>query len=133
MTQHLVSKMTRFVDEYLIDLNGTQSAIRAGYSPKTAMQQASRLLRNVKVQHALAARQKQLSDKRLWDAERLIDEAEINLSGAREDHAWAPANRALELIGRTAGLFTERPQDQSIQITKVTVVLNHGKRDAEAR
>jgi len=38
-----------FCREYLIDFNGTQAAIRAGYSEATAAQQASRLLRNVKV------------------------------------------------------------------------------------
>lgn len=46
----LTAKQQRFCDEYLIDLNGTQAAIRAGYSEKTAEQQAVRLLRNVKVQ-----------------------------------------------------------------------------------
>ena len=35
----LTPKQQRFVDEYLIDLNATQAAIRAGYSPKTAEQQ----------------------------------------------------------------------------------------------
>ena len=34
----LTEKLQRFVDEYLIDLNATQAAIRAGYSVKTAMQ-----------------------------------------------------------------------------------------------
>lgn len=38
-----------FIQEYLIDLNGTQAAIRAGYSPKTANEQASRLLANVNI------------------------------------------------------------------------------------
>jgi single-stranded DNA-binding protein len=42
-----------FVHEYLKDLNGKQAAIRAGYSPKTAESQASRLLRNVKVQNLI--------------------------------------------------------------------------------
>ena len=37
-------KQKRFVSEYLIDLNAKQAAIRAGYSPKTAEVQASRLL-----------------------------------------------------------------------------------------
>ena len=50
----LSAKQSRFVEEYLIDLNGTQAAIRAGYSPKTAEVTASRLLRNVKVQVAIA-------------------------------------------------------------------------------
>lgn len=45
----LTDKQERFCQEYVIDSNGTQAAIRAGYSPDTAMEQASRLLRNVKV------------------------------------------------------------------------------------
>jgi hypothetical protein len=43
-------KQRRFVDEYLVDLNATQAAIRAGYSPRTAQEQSSRLLSNVMVQ-----------------------------------------------------------------------------------
>ncbi len=35
----LTPKQARFVEEYLIDLNATQAAVRAGYSPKTAKQQ----------------------------------------------------------------------------------------------
>ena len=49
----LTPKQQRFVDEYLIDLNATQSAIRAGYSPKTAEQGAAQLLRNIKVQEKI--------------------------------------------------------------------------------
>ena len=45
----------RIYFEYLIDLNAKQAANRAGYSPKTAQEQASRLLSNVKVQNAIAA------------------------------------------------------------------------------
>ena len=41
-TAKLTEKQQRFVDEYLIDLNATQAAIRAGYSAKTADQQGSR-------------------------------------------------------------------------------------------
>jgi len=37
-------KQSRFCQEYIIDLNATQAAIRAGYSPKTAQEQSSRLL-----------------------------------------------------------------------------------------
>lgn len=46
----MTNKQQRFCEEYVIDLNATQAAIRAGYSEKTADQQASRLLTNVKVQ-----------------------------------------------------------------------------------
>ena len=50
----LTEKQQRFVDEYLIDLNATQAAIRAGYSAKTADVQGSRMLANVKVQQAIS-------------------------------------------------------------------------------
>ena len=50
----LTEKQQRFVEEYLIDLNATQAAIRAGYSAKTADVQGSRMLGNVKVQQAVA-------------------------------------------------------------------------------
>lgn len=43
----LSSKQQAFVAEYLRDFNGTQAAIRAGYSPRTAQEQASRLLSKV--------------------------------------------------------------------------------------
>lgn len=44
MARKLTDKQKKFVEEYLIDLNATQSAIRAGYSPKTANEQGARLL-----------------------------------------------------------------------------------------
>ena len=49
----LSDKQRQFVDEYLIDLNATQAAIRAGYSEKTAYSQGQRLLKNVEVQQAI--------------------------------------------------------------------------------
>lgn len=73
----LTAKQQAFADEYLKDLNGTQAAIRAGYSPKTANEQAARLLANVSVQEtireAMDKRQKRLEIsadmvlKRWWD------------------------------------------------------------------
>ncbi|AZV94480.1 terminase small subunit [Pseudomonas sp. S 311-6] len=46
----LTEKQARFAHEYVVDLNGKQAAIRAGYSEKTAEQQGNRLLRNAQVQ-----------------------------------------------------------------------------------
>src|SRR5262245_26754988 len=49
----LTPRQQRFVEEYLIDLNATQAAIRAGYSSKTAGQQGERLLKNVEIKAAV--------------------------------------------------------------------------------
>ena len=51
----LTPRQSMFVKEYLVDLNGTQAAIRAGYSPRTANEQAARLLANVNISDAVAA------------------------------------------------------------------------------
>ena len=45
----LTDKQKRFVEEYLVDLSATQAAIRAGYSAKTAEQQAYKLLQKTSV------------------------------------------------------------------------------------
>jgi len=45
-----------FVDEYLVDLNATKAALRAGYSEKTAKEQGARLLSNVIVRAAINSR-----------------------------------------------------------------------------
>ena len=56
MATKLTKKQQRFCDEYLIDLNATQAAIRSGYSEKTAYSQGQRLLKNVEVKNYLDAR-----------------------------------------------------------------------------
>ncbi len=53
MADGLTPKQRAFVAEYLVDLNATQAAVRAGYSPQTAESPASRLLRNVRVAQAV--------------------------------------------------------------------------------
>lgn len=49
----LTDKQKRFVEEYLVDLNATQAAIRAGYAERTADVQGPRLLGNVRVQEEI--------------------------------------------------------------------------------
>jgi len=70
----LTSKQKRFVDEYLIDLNATQAAIRAGYSEKTATEQASRLLTLVKVQEAISASTQKQQERTQITADRVLNE-----------------------------------------------------------
>lgn len=60
MSDRLTPKQERFCQEYLIDLNGTQAAIRAGYSADSADVEGSRLLVNAKV----AARIEELTAER---------------------------------------------------------------------
>lgn len=68
----LTEKQQRFVEEYLVDLNATQAAIRAGYSAKTASSQAERLLRNVEVQFAITAARAEQSKRTQITADNVL-------------------------------------------------------------
>lgn len=59
----LTSKQERFADEYLVDLNATQAAIRAGYSPRSADKIGPELLGKTGVQEVIRARQALLRDR----------------------------------------------------------------------
>lgn len=65
-------KQQRFVDEYLIDLNATQAAIRAGYSVKTANEQGARLLANVSISNAIAKEMAERSKRTGINQDRVV-------------------------------------------------------------
>ena len=66
-------RMLRFIDEYLVDLNAKQAAIRAGYSATSAEVNGPRLLRTAQVRSEVARRQGKLAD-----------EAEVNQAWSRD-------------------------------------------------
>lgn len=77
-------KRKNFVREYLIDLNGTQAAIRAGYSPKTAIQQGSRLLTYADVKEAITEAQAKRATKSGITQERVLAElAKVGFASMR--------------------------------------------------
>lgn len=84
MESKLPSKQRRFVAEYLIDLNATQAAIRAGYSTKVANRQGARLLSNAVVSAAVAEAQRQQHSRLQLTAD---DVREQNACIARFDPA----------------------------------------------
>ena len=68
----LTMKQARFVEEYLVDLNGKQAAIRAGYSAKAAEVQASRLLNFAKVRIAINVAMRARSRRTAITADRVL-------------------------------------------------------------
>jgi phage terminase small subunit len=70
----LTDKQRLFVAEYLVDLNATQAAIRAGYSEKTARQQGQRLLTNVDIRRAIEEAEAERLERLGVRAERVLEE-----------------------------------------------------------
>lgn len=114
----LTAKQQRFVAEYLIDLNQTQAAIRAGYSEKTAAEQASRLLTNVKVSEAVQAAMKARSERTQIDADwvlkRLARDATADLADLYTEHGTLKPVHEWPIAWRTglvAGIETVQERD----------------------
>jgi len=97
-----------FVQEYMVDLCGTRAAIRAGYSEATAAQQASRLLRNVKIHTAIKAGLDDIAERahvsRGWVVTRLKDIAQK----AFEAGDTQAANRSMQILAKSIGMLDEK-------------------------
>ncbi|TIR78838.1 MAG: terminase small subunit [Mesorhizobium sp.] len=80
----MTPKQEQFVREYLIDLNATQAAIRAGYSAKTAYSQGERLLKNDEIAAAIEAAKTERSEETkidaAWVLKRLAEEAQADMA-----------------------------------------------------
>lgn len=85
----LTGKQRAFVREYLVDLNATQAAIRAGYSVSTARQQGQRLLSNVDIDKAISAAMDLRAKRTEVTADRVLQElAKIGFADIRKAVTW---------------------------------------------
>lgn len=114
----LTPKQKRFVAEYLVDLNATAAAKRAGYSEKTACEQAARLLANVKVQtavqEAMQARQQRTEITQDYVIGKLKEIADKDASDAQDsDLRYSSKIKALELLGKHVGAFEKKPDQKT--------------------
>jgi len=142
----LTTRQARFVEEYLVDGNGTQAAIRAGYAPRSAQQAGSLLLRKPRVTEALAVKQALVSAQCELDAEWVLDRLRevverclqavpvLDRAG-QETGEWtfdaAGATRALGLIGKQLGMFTERIDVQLLRSEAAQVAAEFGLDEEE--
>ncbi|MGX2974477.1 terminase small subunit [Ursidibacter arcticus] len=146
----LTDKQQRFVEEYLIDLNATQAAIRAGYSAETARQIGAENLSKPVIQDAIQEAQNKRSERVQISQDDVLrdlmelrdmcmgrksvivtDTVKNNQEGkviAVDNPIYAfesaGANKALELIGKHLGMFSQRVElsgtvtNQNIELTK---------------
>lgn len=124
----LNKKQLRFVDEYLIDLNGKQAAIRAGYSPRTAEMQASRLLSKDKVKAAVQERMDKRSERTEITQDRVLKEIAriafldirqaFNERGELLEIPDMPEDVARAIGGMDVSRYTEKGEDGGTETTK---------------
>lgn len=128
----LSEKQRLFVSEYIKDRNGKQAAIRAGYSERTAQEQSSRLLSNVKVQEKVEELIEEQEKRTLITADYVLNSLKevadrcmqkspvfvkkknqlVQKVDEEGNHVWAfdssGACRALELLGKNKRLFIDK-------------------------
>lgn len=125
----LTAKQQRFVDEYLIDLNATQAAIRAGYTPKYANTNASKLLQITTIRDMIAKRMAEKEAELIASQDEVLryltavmrgeSHAEVVVvegvgEGCSEARTMQKAPdekerlKAAELLGKRYALFTEK-------------------------
>lgn len=121
----LTNKQKRFVEEYLIDMNATQAAIRATYSEKTAYSIGIENLKKPEIQEALQEAMQKRSDRTQITQDRVLEElAKVGFKKAA-DYADAELKygnkiKALELLGKHLGMFMDKQPDS--QNSEVTII-----------
>ncbi|MCR5336662.1 MAG: terminase small subunit [Synergistes sp.] len=106
----LTARQARFVEEYLIDLNATAAAARAGYKdPNKGRQLVTKSNVSQAIADRLKERQARTEITQDWVVKNLKEVAERSM-----EHEDAPyfqaANKALELLGKHLGMFRESVQ-----------------------
>ena len=119
------ARQKRFCDEYLIDCNATQAAIRAGYSKKTARQIGDRLLSNVDIRAYIDEQLERIHDERTADAKEVLEYLTSVMRGEHTEETLKLVGegvqektnievsekdrlKAAELIGKTHGMFNDK-------------------------
>ena len=120
MGDKLTAKQLKFTREYAKDGNGTQAAIRAGYSPNSADVEASRLLVNAKVGKAVAKFQENHRLKTEVTIESLAAELEHDRERARQLDQTSVAVQATMHIAKLHGLEINKNENNGL--TKIEIV-----------
>lgn len=95
----MTPKQQAFISEYLIDLNATQAAIRAGYSANTAHAIGHENLSKPEIAAAITKAQAERADKCEISALWVLQEAKATYQAARQLDKLSEAVSALKLVG----------------------------------
>lgn len=109
----LTAKQQKFCDEYLIDLNATQAAIRAGYSENTASETGYENLRKPQLAEYIAEKQSEIRDRNAVTVDFVINGIkDIALQGEQENNRL----KAYDLLGKHLGVYAAEKLDvKSVQ------------------
>lgn len=131
----MTAKQKRFCTEYLIDCNATQSAIRAGYSKKTAYSVGQRMLKNVEVKKYIDEQFEKLKNDNIADTQEIMEYLTSVMRGEQKEQvalmyygkqileeksaSIKERLKAAELLGKRYGLFADRLEVESSAMVQI--------------
>ena len=105
---NLTPKQQRFVDEYLIDLNATQAAIRSGYSPKTAYSIGDENLKKPEIKKAIEQAQQERQKRTLVTQDDVIRGLLTEAGWQGEGSSHSARVSAWAHLGKHLNMFTDK-------------------------
>lgn len=148
MEKKMTKKQKRFCDEYLIDLNATQAAIRAGYSKKTAYSIGVENLKKPDIKKYISERMAEKESALIADQDEVLRyltavlrgesrssvvvvESTGDFTSAAREMDKAPDEKerlkAAELLGKRYGIYTDRTEQAVDMELKITVDYGESK------
>jgi phage terminase small subunit len=121
-------KQEAFVREYLVDLNATQAAIRAGFSAKTAYSAGQRALKNVEVAAAITDARRKLAARADFTVDAHMDELAKIRDAAFKAQQYSAASKAEMARGKVAGFYVDRIEMNAKVLGTVAYTANMPKR-----
>lgn len=126
----LTLKQQRFIEEYLIDFNATQAAIRAGYSENSAGQIGEQNLKKLEIKSEIDRLTAQMTEKAIVTKEMvlqgLLDEARMYDEGASHSarvSAWAH-------LGKHLGIFMDKVElSGKVEVTSLGALMDELSED----
>lgn len=103
----LTDKQKLFVTEYIVSLNATDAAIKAGYSQRTAMEQGYQLLQKTSVKEAIQEQMDARQQRTLVTADYVINMIRNVADNTEKD---SDRLKACELLGKHLKLFTDKTE-----------------------
>lgn len=114
------AKMAAFVVEYPVDKNATQAAIRAGYSAHSAADIGRELLKKPEVMARIQEELDARAERTRTTADDVIAELVHNAKFAQRTGDYSASNRALELIGKHNGMFSDKLKIDFTEVAKLS-------------
>ena len=118
----LTPKQQAFVNEYLVNMNATQAAIRAGYSEKTAYAIGEQNLKKLEIKEVITAAMEERSINTKITAENVLKRISEVTEKAISEGNYSAAIRGLELLAKHLGLLKDKAEPER---EKITVVLQN--------